>query len=245
MKQHGPGADVYQDPSRCQERRTSCCDWASVAAGRSLTAGVRMRCRALNCLGPGSRRSAATPTSSCSGVGSRVEIRRWISCPAPWTAAAERPSRGCARRRRTARPRRRDAGERRRPRGRSGPGCSTSRSIDHLAGDREDQHRRDQVRAAALVLLRRVGRVAGPARRRRSPCARRRGRRRGRGRAARPAPAAVPSTATAALARRRVAAAAAGAARRWRAAAGEHRARSPAGPRTAAAPSGRRGGPAG
>ena len=67
------------------------------------------------------------------------------------------------------------------------------------AGEVRRQQRRHQVRAAAVVLLGRVARVGGVrARRRRSPCARRRGRRRARRRAARRGSAASESAATAA-----------------------------------------------
>ncbi len=77
----------------------------------------------------------------------------------PVDGPAERPNRGCARRTRTARPRRRPRPGQRAPRA-TGPGSSTSRSISTWPAIEKREHRADQVRAAALVLLRHLARVA-------------------------------------------------------------------------------------
>ena len=111
---------------------------------------------------PSTRRtscSAATPTSSCSAVGSRVENRRWISKPGPVhrpARAAESGLRSANTNSSTAPPTPASAAIARA----TGPGSSTSRSVSDLAGDREGEHRPDQVRAAAPVLLRHLVRIA-------------------------------------------------------------------------------------
>ena len=154
--------------------------------GAESTCGGSAR-RRLRALDPEDLAERGDPTSSCSGVGSLVAIRRWISWPGVWKARASgsrvalAPGEHLDRDRGPPRPT---------PARASGPGPSTSALEHHRAAGREHHHRRDQVGAAALVLL---GTPAGssiPARRRRSPCARPRGRRRGRGRGARPARAA-------------------------------------------------------
>ena len=91
---------------------------------------------------------------------------------------------GAAPTRRTSRPRARRC-RARRSRSTSGPRALRSDAHDDVAGERREHHRRDQVRAAAVVLLRRLGGDRCPARSPRSPCARRRGRRRARSPSAR------------------------------------------------------------
>ena len=111
---------------------------------------------------PSTRRisaSAARPTSSCSSVGSRVPSTRCSSWPGPAQRARQRACRRGART--TRRPRRR---RRSTPAGHRGAG-QRRRALDRAAQQRGagqvgGQQRRHEVRAAAVVLLGRVARVA-------------------------------------------------------------------------------------
>ena len=127
----------------------SAADFSSLGAESQRTASAR-RISA----------SAARPTSSCSSVGSRVPSTRWSSWPGPAQRARQR---GVARGARTTRrPRRRRRSRRAGTAApASGDGRSTARAQQRGAGQVGGQQRRHQVRAAAVVLLGRVARVAG------------------------------------------------------------------------------------
>ena len=133
---------------RCPRRRRRC--------GRSFrtSAGV---------YAPSTRRisaSAAIPTSSCSGVGSFVARRRWISRPGAVEGLGERgavvaiaPGEHLDRQRGAAEA---DPGAGHRP------GALDQPLEQHGAAGREQHHRGDEVRAAAVVLLGDAGRVLDP-----------------------------------------------------------------------------------
>ena len=103
---------------------------------------------------------AASPTSSCSGVGSLVAQWRWISRPGVWKASASGSPwwRSLQANISTAI----EAPPRPTPARATGPGFSTSRSSSDRAAGREQHHRHDQVGAAAVVLLRHRGDVLDP-----------------------------------------------------------------------------------
>ena len=123
---------------------------------------------------------AATPTSSCSAVGSLVAISRWISRPGAWKASASGAPwlRSLQANISTAS----EAPPRPTPARASGPGLSTRRSSRTVPPTERiiiGAIRFEPQRSCSL------GTEAGsssPAHRRRSPCARPRGRRRGCGR---------------------------------------------------------------
>ena len=120
---------------------------------------------------------AVIPTCSCSvgcssprGAGSPAGVGRPRRSGEPWLRSLQRTSRPRARRRRGPPPRGHSVGRSTR---RSTAPCSLPRT----------HHRSQQVRAAAVVLLRhRKPDPRCPAGRRRPPCAQPRGKRRGRGR---------------------------------------------------------------
>ena len=151
------------------------------AGGGSSAAAPRAR--------PGGSRPARRPRPRAArGSAPWSRRRRWISRPGAWKASASGSPwwRSLQANISTAI----EAPPSPTPARAIGPGLLDQALEQHRAAGREQHHRRDQVGAAAVVLLRhrRPGRRF-PARRRRSPCARPRGRRRGRGPSAPPSPA--------------------------------------------------------
>ena len=105
--------------------------------------------------------SAAVPTSSCSSVGSRVASRRWISVPGRRTARASAES-GLRSHHANSSTASRHRGEPAATPRSARPGALEQALDDELAGDREDEQRGDQMRAAALVLLGTSDRIGLP-----------------------------------------------------------------------------------
>ena len=103
---------------------------------------------------------AASPTSSCSAVGSLVAQWRWISRPGVWKASASGSPwwRSDQANISTAS----EAPPRPTPARSAAPGSSTRRSSSDGAGGGEQHHRHDQVGAAAVVLFGHAGDVGDP-----------------------------------------------------------------------------------
>ena len=130
---------------------------ASPAPTTMTSASIRLR--AGGCSTRRISASAARPTSSWRSSGSRVPTTRWISKPGRRIARAVRDSLLRSHQAKTSTAAAVEASATALPA--SGPGRSTTLAQQQRAGDVGGQHRRDQVRAAAVVLLVGVGRVGG------------------------------------------------------------------------------------